>query len=282
MWERWVAAGILKIKDILNDNGEFIDANTITFKYGIRVNFLEVLQIRQSIPYAWRNVLYSVEPSENYNELFYVENGKPKALSKSYSKMIYWYFINKKPKTLNCIYKWQEKYPTLSDDCWAKIFKNSFRITKETKLQSLQYKIIHRVIMCKKKLNEMRILDSPLCVYCQENDDLSHFFINCPYVKEFWLAIFNWISTIYETQINIQDIEIIFGLQENDEYKEVLNFIILIAKHFIYRNRINDIHILNLQSFKADLRYRLKIQHIIYSKVNPTQFEKCLPIFNSL
>ena len=162
------------------------------------------------------------------------------------------------------------------------IFKNSFRITRETKLQSFQYKIIHRVIMCKKKLNEMRILDSPLCGYCQENDDLAHFFISCPYVKEFWVAIFEWISTVYETQLNIHDIEILFGIEGDDEYREALNFIILIGKYFIYRHRINDIHILNLYTFKADLRYRLKIQHAISMKVDQTQFKKFQPVYNAL
>ena len=282
MWKRWIDAGIINVKDILNNRGEFLDARAVSTKYGIRVNFLEVLQIRQSIPYAWRNALYSAEPSDMYNELHYIENDKRKILSKSDSKMIYWYFINKRPRTLNCIYKWQEKYPTLGDECWTRIFKNSFRITRETKLQSFQYKIIHRVIMCKKKLNEMRILDSPLCGYCQENDDLAHFFISCPYVKEFWVAIFEWISTVYETQLNIHDIEILFGIEGDDEYREALNFIILIGKYFIYRHRINDIHILNLYTFKADLRYRLKIQHAISMKVDQTQFKKFQPVYNAL
>ncbi len=45
-----------------------------------------------------------------------------------------------------------------------KIIKNvsAFHTTRETKLQSFQYRILHRTITCRKKLYDMKLVDSPI------------------------------------------------------------------------------------------------------------------------
>ena len=56
-WKRWRDAGILRVYDIIGNDGSFLDANEIFQKYRIEVNFLELLQIRQSIPFEWRRII---------------------------------------------------------------------------------------------------------------------------------------------------------------------------------------------------------------------------------
>ena len=56
IWKRWKDAGINKINDIYANNN-FLSIEDLRQKYGLRVNFLEVLQIRQSLPFAWRSIL---------------------------------------------------------------------------------------------------------------------------------------------------------------------------------------------------------------------------------
>ncbi len=46
-----------------------------------------------------------------------------------------------------------------------------FHITRETKLQSFQYRILHRTITCR-KLYDMKLDDSPNCLYCNNIDEL--------------------------------------------------------------------------------------------------------------
>ena len=56
-WINWYSKGVVHIRDILDANGEFMDHQSIKAKYGIKTNFLKVLQLRQSLPYTWRNTI---------------------------------------------------------------------------------------------------------------------------------------------------------------------------------------------------------------------------------
>ncbi len=45
------------IKDILSDNSNFVRHQEINGKYNVGCNFLNILQLRQSIPFSWRDIL---------------------------------------------------------------------------------------------------------------------------------------------------------------------------------------------------------------------------------
>ena len=133
-------------------------------KYNLSVNFLEAMQIRQSLPYAWRNFLKNQDGRVKlFDEVLYIENKEIKILMKSDSKRIYSLLNNKKTILPTCINRWQNIFPTHEEVQWKDIFKLTFIITRETSLQSFQYKILHRTITCRKKLHEMRLIDNPLC-----------------------------------------------------------------------------------------------------------------------
>ena len=44
---------------------------------------------------------------------------------------------------------------------WADIFTRTFKVVRKTKLQSFQFKLVHRVINCNKKVFDMKIKASP-------------------------------------------------------------------------------------------------------------------------
>ncbi len=53
------------------------------------------------------------------------------------------------------MYKWTIDYPKLENveqTLWKNIFCSAFHITRETNLQSFQYKILHRTITCRKTI----------------------------------------------------------------------------------------------------------------------------------
>ncbi len=56
-WKRWATNGIIFIKDFLRNNNKFMGHTEINNKYDIKSNFFDILQIRQSIPFAWRDIL---------------------------------------------------------------------------------------------------------------------------------------------------------------------------------------------------------------------------------
>ncbi len=56
-WKRWPTNGIIFIKDLLGNNNKFMGHTEINNKYDIKYNFFDILQIRQSLPFAWRDIL---------------------------------------------------------------------------------------------------------------------------------------------------------------------------------------------------------------------------------
>ena len=282
LWRRCKDAGIIKISDIYSNNN-FLNANELSMKYNLSVNFLEALQIRQSLPYAWRNLLKNHNGNENiFDEIVYIENKEMKILMKSDSKKMYSLFNDKNSILPTCLYRWQNIFPHLEELPWKDIFKLSFNITRETSLQSFQYKILHRTITCRKKLHEMRLIDNPLCPNCGEVDDLSHFFIQCNYVKVFWTSLFSWLNNILPLSFSVNKRDILFGINGTNDSTIVANYVILHAKYFIYRHRIQEDHTLHILAFKALLKHKLAIEKMILEHKNPQSFVKFQSLFHDL
>ncbi len=87
---------IIYVKDLLNNNCQFLDYITLNEKYDIRASFLDIIQIRSSIPIEWKETLKQCSlmpksiPSGNIIKI----NNKMKAIEKVTCNLFYWHFIN--------------------------------------------------------------------------------------------------------------------------------------------------------------------------------------------
>ena len=72
-WKEWKNKGISKIRDILTDNGQFLDNEEIEKKINIKCNFLQALMIRQSIPFAWRETIKHSQVKLPVTESLYIK-----------------------------------------------------------------------------------------------------------------------------------------------------------------------------------------------------------------
>ncbi len=114
-------------------------------------------------------------------------NNKVLNIEKIKCKDFYWHLINKAPHMPKNILKWCETYPDFKNadtKTWQRIFKLPFQVIRETRIQTFQYKILHKVISCNKWLFNIRIKTSELCDYCKDIDDIPHFFYHCPKGKK--------------------------------------------------------------------------------------------------
>ena len=68
-----------------------------------------------------------------------------------------------------------------------------YKCNRETKIQSLQYKILNQVYPCRSKLFKWKIKET--CLFCGDHDDLMHHFYACS-EKTFWFSFNNWFDTI--------------------------------------------------------------------------------------
>ena len=71
---------------------------------------------------------------------------------------------------------WSEKI-SLNKDVWTRIFKSLKNICNETKLNELQFKLIHRTTVTKKELFRSDIKTDDKCLCCGAKDLIEHSFI---------------------------------------------------------------------------------------------------------
>ena len=176
-------------------------------------------------------------------------------------KMFYWTLISTKYKEPQCKTKWAEYFPLFKkadDSVWTRIFEMPFKNARETNLQSFQYRVIHRIIPCNKWLHNITVKSSSLCDFCENEDNLIHYFMHCSNTKIFWNYFFNWWHTITEMLIeNILDEHILFGFPSNCDIVTVLNFCVLFAKWYIYCKKLNNNNDFDLYEYQVQLKQRL-------------------------
>jgi hypothetical protein len=285
-WEKWVKQGILYINDIVNDTGQFLSHTQLNEKYHINSNFLNAMQLRQSIASEWRaafqNRKLSDIKAQERGALFYFKSGKKHMLEVSTCNNIYCFFVETKKRLPTCITKWQETYPKFNDAdhrLWENIFSLSFKITRETKLQSFQYKLIHRIISCRKRLFNIKIVDDPACLFCESKiDDLKHFMLSCPKAKSFWQSFFAWWNRLSEVKIPLDYLDlgesILFGFQIDEEVFSVLNYCILIAKFYVYKQKLFQDNNIDFYEYLCELKCKLQIEKCICKKNGKEEYFK--------
>ena len=119
---------------------------------------------------------------------------------------------------------------------WREIYLIPFKSSLSTKLRYFQFKILHRYLAVNKLLFQMGIKDSDLCTFCDNiTEDIPHLFWECPEIRVFWEHVQN---NLLKNQVNLNLINIILGFLDIDLVK--LNFVILHAKYFIYKCKLNN------------------------------------------
>ncbi len=156
----------------------------------------------------------------------------------------YWLLVSKAIIAPICIKKWTEHFPSFNNEdilIWLRLFKLSFSVTRETRLQAFQYLLFHSVIPCNKWLCDKKIKSESGCNICNDVDDLIHFFIYCENIKQFWTSFYKWWNNISEFNIGTNDIFeecTLFGYPGEEDIIQILNYHVLIAKYFIYTNKL--------------------------------------------
>ena len=288
-WASWQTKGIQYVSDILNANGDFLSHNKISEKFGVRCHFLQALQIRQSLPLEWRRVIRTEYSHKPVREPFIHFNGTLLPLNKCTTRFIYECYVQTKYVTPTSVLKWKTLHEDfdMSEEEWTDVFLRPYICLRETKLQSFQYKIIHRIINCNKKLFDMRIKNSPLCTYCDQTDDIGHFFFLCKDVYEFWREICTWWNTLdydgvdFPAYPNVKTI--IFGSQDVTEGVAVLNFCIMHIKYYIYRQRLFHDNVFRLHEIQNVIVAKLEIEKNICQKENRNhKFDKFEILYENL
>lgn len=289
-WKSWMDSGIYKIGHILDKNGNFLCHQKIRTTFNISCNFLNILQLRQSIPLKWRSIISNSNDKVaniTNNKILVKINNSVFPCYKLKCKEIYWHLINQTCHLPASKKKWSEiftEFQDAHDDIWERIYCMSFNITRETKLQSFQYKIIHRIIACNKWLHNIKIKLCSTCEFCECDDNIQHFLLFCTKTKEFWNHWFNWWENTSSIDISNCDHTaecILFGYPGQNDIITVLNYCILIAKYFIYINKMLGKNEFDMYSYLIILKQKLLMEKQACQSEN-SSFDKFDFIMSSL
>lgn len=121
---------------------------------------------------------------------------------------------------------------------WKSWFLLPYRLTHAVQLQSFSFHMFYRTNPCRAYLNQIRAVDSEICLRCAERDDIFHFLFECQCVKEFWDNLATWMDGRQGVQPFPDDLteeEFLLGVVERDGNFSLFNFIILCAKFYVYK-----------------------------------------------
>ena len=96
--------------------------------------------------------------------------GKTIDLANITSKLVYREFRSFKQTSATAKAKIWSKYPDLSID-WKRLYSLALETTLDTKLREFQYKLLNLIVFTNKKLYHFKMVESPLCVFCNEEEE---------------------------------------------------------------------------------------------------------------
>ena len=235
-------AGVVFVDDLFKMNGTAFTHVEFCNKYNVNMLHFEYISLIDSIPLNWRIILKSCNyiPVQPKQEAIFVAKGKnEKPLSLMTSKEFYVILYKRVNIQPTCIAKWNEYYSiSFHDTQWKQIFNMPFTLSKNTKLQEFQYKIIHRVYASDSYVANFDKNVSKMCKQCNIKNDIIHTFVTCSNVEIFWTEFETWYQTVDMTNMfDIRDAcNVIFGILAKHSF--TLNFCILHAKWFIHCQKI--------------------------------------------
>ena len=243
----------------LKNSGRFLSYNEFTNKYNIRINFLTFNSIISAIKKTQSKLhltneekLYTSQPP-----LQIIMKTK-KGASQIYQKLIYIEYTSKG------LTKWQNS-TGITKKNWHKSFYKAKKTTNDTKLLYLQFRILHNILTTNRSVSKYKPNQTDSCEFCkQASETIQHLLWHCEVVKAFWKDLENLLNLRCTNVHNLSFNEhlIIFGHSETIMTDEIFEFIILLAKFFIYRCKVQKNNP-NINKFKYELYHRYCIEKTI-------------------
>ena len=145
---------------------------------------------------------------------------------------------------------------------WSKVFSMPYKCTIQTKDHYFQFRFIHRILPTNEFLYKIGKIKNDTCSFCRKNKEtMKHLMWDCHNVSNFWDNIMKWLS---DMKINVQltYFVVCLGCHKDGQSNIFINMIILFAKRYIYRCRVQELKV-NFNVFKEWLFFMEKVENSI-------------------
>ena len=261
-YKQWFDKGVRYVYDLVDENGSILCYADFCMKF----NFYPAFTLYYGIIQCIRCKIDMIDMNRLISDLPY----RPKFIEilvkdKKGSRHIYDLFVKKcylKPKSEE---KWESELDFNPNKKWWVKHNNMVRtLSTDISLRWFQYRIIHRILGTNSFLYKIRVIDSNLCTFCNEQPEtILHLFWSCPKSSQIWEDIRVWIKNELDIDIDFNCIDIIFGLSL--ETYSSINLIICIVKRYLYKQKMNKC-IPNIIEAKKYIKYYMKLDEHIYKK----------------
>ena len=174
---------------------------------------------------------------------------------------VYYNLLTQSSNLPNCCAKWSEKYE--DEIIWKTVFLKIHKIG-QVKLKWLQMRIVHRILATNVVLEKMKIAANAKCTFCSvHNDSIQHMFWECERIRCFWNRVESLLKEKCQVAVDVRFTEklVLFGYENNVQMDTVFDFILLAAKSFIYRCKMNKC-IPYVSAFRKQLNSMYKVEEL--------------------
>ena len=236
MWKDAYVRGLKYVYQLFN-NKCFKTDDEIFSEYGLtklRFNSLKV-----SIPSEWKNFLLETDaglfmpiPPHNYDVSLW---------SKNTSSVVYAFLQEDVLLVHDKYLKWRMELgeSICQGICeFGKKHQDIFKITNIAKYRSFQYRLLQRGLVTNVQLEKWGVISTNLCYFCnKEKETILHLMYACEHVQLLWDNLAEYVFERYgDQELSLDPISIILN-EIHPHTWHVVNFICLIVKQFIYRQR---------------------------------------------
>ena len=132
--------------------------------------------------------------------------------------------------------KWELELNCQLDEWYMRSFKDNILVTNVPKYRSFQYRLLHRSIITNKHLFHWNKRTDKLCSLCGSHEEsYIHLFFMCNHVNQLWEWVKEFGQQLGE-EVHLEKRNIIFNRIANNP-QHVINFVCLIVKQYIYKQR---------------------------------------------
>ena len=245
----WIKAKVIRIRDLLDGEANFLSIHQINQKWNCNLNFLALYGIIQAIPLPWKRWLRESSDGKNYHDWY-----KFLASRKSVAKICY-QNLNANPSLLSQIIAKWENIPNLdlSIEKIEQAINRIYIITNVPKLRSFHYRLLLKAIITNIHLKHYKIKESDLCSFCHEQPEtVTHLFYYCTIIRDLWRDITNWCK-IQDLPITLEQVSL---NTITPNAKLVQNLIVLLGKHYIYTTKCHNktVSLINFKLYVHSIR----------------------------
>ena len=273
--KEWADNNIIYIHQLCKDNQTFYSYAEFRNKYiWSTIDFLTYQGIINSINEYKRSINFNDhEDAKQVNKLISLISSGNKTVQK---------FLNRIDKSkATATYKWDRVFNNIE---WTKVYNKIYITTKDVQLRWFQYRLINRIIPTERYLYITKIKDDPICSFCQEEEqNICHLFFECNVVFDFWMKFERLVKEkcIHCNNVTIDKELVILGHKNNFMSDTVFDFILLLAKFYIYKMNL-DKNFPTLENFVNYLKKRYVLEKYVAGIENNAKFEHMWRLYKVL